>query len=459
MKFSNGPSRARANTILMWVTLIVTALVPLALGGNRPMAWTVTLTVLALAGLIYLRTIISLQASMTIPLSELRLRVGLISIFLVYCFIQLLPIAQWLPSGLVYLPPGVPPLNSISVSPPESLLNLITWFNVFFVGYFAMQAGGNEHRSHRMIGYLFWIAVAHAIYAFLLFHEFNDSILFMPKWTYQGSMTGAFVNRNTFATFLASGAVLGLVTIAYKMETQRKSFLGWLSLKQGIVLPVLGWIIIMAALVSTTSRMGLLVGIAGVVLTSTMLLLKRSTSGAGGLWRRVLLGALLLIAVAALFGLYGAGTLERVGSVEREADYRFELYEQVWAMVMTRPWTGYGGGAFELSFTMFHHGPLSFDLIWQKAHNTYLGLFADYGLAFGSLPILVMFISLLTQLRKYFTSATVDYPTIASISVICIAALHALVDFSLEIQGYALYFAAIVGIGVARTIAARPADG
>ncbi len=102
--------------------------------------------------------------------------------------------------------------------------------------------------------------------------------------------------------------------------------------------------------------------------------------------------------MAALFSLYGSGTLERLGSVEREADYRFELYEQVWAMVMTRPWTGYGGGAFELSFTMFHQWPLSFDLIWQKAHNTYLGLFADYGLVFGSLPILVVLLSLLTQL-------------------------------------------------------------
>lgn len=458
MMFSNGASRARANTILMWVTLVVIALVPLALGGNRPMSWTLTLLVLATAGLIYFRTMVSLKANMTIPLNELPVRVGLIGIFLAYCCLQLLPIAAWLPGQFVYLPAGVPPTSAITVSPPESLLSVITWLNVLFVGYFAMQAGGNEHRAHRMIGYLFWIGVAHACYAFILFHEFDDSILFMPKWTYQGSMTGAFVNRNTFATFLASSAVLGLVTIAHRMETQRKSIQGWLSLKQGIVLPILGSIIVMAALVSTTSRMGVLVGVAGLVLTSLLLLLKQG-GGAGGILRRVFLLGLLLIAVAALFSLYGSGTLERLGSVEREADYRFELYEQVWAMVMTRPWTGYGGGAFELSFTMFHQWPLSFDLIWQKAHNTYLGLFADYGLVFGSLPILVVLLSLLTQLWKYLKSATIDYPTIASISVICIASLHAFVDFSLEIQGYALYFAAIVGIGVARTAAARPADG
>ncbi len=81
MMFSNGASRARANTILMWVTLVVIALVPLALGGNRPMSWTLTLFVLATAGLIYFRTMVSLKANMTIPLNELPVRVGLIGIF------------------------------------------------------------------------------------------------------------------------------------------------------------------------------------------------------------------------------------------------------------------------------------------------------------------------------------------------------------------------------------------
>lgn len=450
-------SRASLNNLLMWSLLLIVTLVPFGLGGNRPMIWAVTFIALAALALIYFVGMLFLRVNMAVSISDMPVRTGLLGVFLGYCGLQVLPIAAWLPDMLVFAPAGVPNFTAISVAPSESLLAIITWLNVIFVGYFAMQAAGNDKRSHRLLNYLFWIAVLHALFAFLMFYEFDDAILFMPKWAYEGSMTGGFVNRNTFGTFLATGAVLGMTIAARALNAPRRS--GWelLQIRTGILLPLVGLLVIMVALVSTTSRMGLFVGVVGMFVV-LLLVWWKQPKGRSSLLAKVVLILALLGTMLTLILLYGATTLERLGTVEQSADIRMDLYKQVWQMVLSRPLTGYGGGTFELAFSPFHEAPVSYDYIWQKAHNSYLGLFADYGLVFGSIPVVILLISLLTQIRVYAKSDNTDYISIATIAVIIAAAMHAFVDFSLEIQGYALYFAAVIGAGTARTVATRSAE-
>jgi O-antigen ligase len=154
------------------------------------------------------------------------------------------------------------------------------------------------------------------------------------------------------------------------------------------------------------------------------------------------------IAVLLLFVLlYGLPLLERLAFIEQSSDVRAALYHQVWQMILARPLTGYGGGTFEYAFPLFHHAPVNIDQVWERAHSSYLGLWADYGLVFGSLPQLLILMLFLRQIRAYVRASDPDPVVITAIGATVTVALHSLVDFSLEIQGVTLLFAAITAAG------------
>ena len=163
---------------------------------------------------------------------------------------------------------------------------------------------------------------------------------------------------------------------------------------------------------------------------------------------------LSLFGLAVALGLlvYGQGLLERLGSVENAADIRMELYGQVIQMIASRPYLGYGGGAFELAYPLFHTPPVSPDLVWDRAHNTYLTLWAELGLIAGSIPILLLLLAGwriaigLRQVRSDWTAK------VAALGVLTAGALHSLVDFSLEIEAVTFAFVAIVATAWARQV-------
>jgi O-antigen ligase len=154
-----------------------------------------------------------------------------------------------------------------------------------------------------------------------------------------------------------------------------------------------------------------------------------------------------LIAGLALLALFGGRVLERISGIENDAESRVELYRQTWGMIMSRPWTGFGGGSFEQAFQLFHAAPLSTDVVWDKAHSSYLTLAAELGL-----PVAIGVLLLLARVGLHGVS-TLRFPEagrrvpLAVAGVILVAALHSLVDFSLEIQANAYLFAALLGIG------------
>jgi O-antigen ligase len=214
---------------------------------------------------------------------------------------------------------------------------------------------------------------------------------------------------------------------------------------KGVLLKLPAIFLTLSVLAGTGSRMGLLVGLFGIVLVFLLTSLKGRSGKSYKL--RIILP---VVGLPLLIMGFGNLTLERLGSVDRDADIRTELYQQTWEMISKRPWTGFGGGSYELAFPLIHHPPVSVDLIWQKAHNSYLGLWADYGLIFGSIPWLILVCIIARLLRAYWTSRTPDYVAVTTLSIATVACIHALVDFSLEIHGYSLLFAAIVGTGAGR---------
>ena len=116
---------------------------------------------------------------------------------------------------------------------------------------------------------------------------------------------------------------------------------------------------------------------------------------------------------------------------------------------MLRPWTGFGGGTFELAFPLVQHAPISPDLVWERAHNTYLALWADLGLIAGSLPILAIAVIGWTLLRNVTVRRGSWRSQIAAIGVIVLGSVHSLSDFSLEIPAVTFLYIAVISIGLA----------
>ena len=141
--------------------------------------------------------------------------------------------------------------------------------------------------------------------------------------------------------------------------------------------------------------------------------------------------------------------MERVGSVEQAFDVRWDLYGQIAEMIAARPWLGYGAGAFEIAFPLFHRPPVSVDLVWDRAHSSYLTLWSELGLVVGSLPILIIGLILWRLITTFVVRAKLSIANVAAIGAIVVVAIHSLVDFSLEIHAVALLFVALIATGLA----------
>lgn len=437
-------TRPYINSVSMWVVASVIMLTPLALGGNRPLVWPIVLAVVGVMLAVKSLLLWKFDLAPAASVASFRPEIVLISVFLVFNAVQILPLGDLSDVSRFGLPPGY----TLSVAPTETFIVLITWLNVFILAYLVLQFTRNEQRSIRFLTIIFWIVVVHAALGFVLFYEFEDSTLFGPKWSYLGFMTGAFVNRNTFATFLASGAVVGTALILRGVIGAEGNLKSSTNIRS-LVFKALGLLLIIAVLFGTGSRMGFFVGIVGVLLMVFLILPKQIDTGKT-LLKGALIVALCLFVMAAVLWGYGNLTVERLGSVDRDADVRLALYQQTWTMIMDRPWTGFGGGTFELAFPLFHQPDVSVDLLWQKAHNSYLGMWADYGLLFGSLPWLALLLVMAKLALNFWRRPSPDYAAAVGIVVGIVALIHALVDFSLEIHGYALLFMAIMATAASR---------
>ena len=444
-------SRARLNDAVMWALLALIFIVPFILGGNRPLVWILAALVLSLLSLVNFAFLAVLDVPTAMPLRRMPFLVIAMVIFVAYLIFQVLPIAHFLPKSFLFLPRELEPSSTITVSSGDTFMAMVCWYSIIVLFYLVLECTANRTRAKRFLTALFGIVVLHAIYGFFLFYEMDDMILFVEKWAYKGSMTGGFVNRNTFGTFLASGSVLGIALIVVNylnnsMKRKSKQF----SIDPRLFITFVGWLIVFTALARTNSRMGLFVGILGVAIISAYFVLNSTSKGFNRLFRISAVAIGLSFFLMAIIGFYGLLTVERLGSTESDYDVRAQLYEQVWQMILHRPFTGYGGGTFETSYPLFHELPVSVDLVWDKTHNTYLALLVDYGLVFGSLPILAVLFIFLKIFTKLWTSEKPDLSLISAFAVVLVAAVHALFDFSLEIQGYAFLFVAIIATGFSR---------
>ncbi|KQN74988.1 O-antigen ligase family protein [Devosia sp. Leaf64] len=438
----------KLNNFAGTLVVLLVVLSPIPFGSNRPFFWALSGLVIGAGALAYFFLSARNGESLRIPLRRIGPSVILWALLLVWLITQVMPVGSLIGPFAIPLAGGTITTDTISTAPGATWLMLIriAAYGLFFV--LALQAGAREKRSGLMLGVIFWGIVVHAGFSLIQLTQFGDTILGLPKIAYMGVATGTFINRNSFATFLAMGLSVGIAILPAIITAKRARNETVMDKIFRLSFHVAGLFVIMIALLATQSRMGLFAGLLGAFVV-LLLVLKYSRY-----WKILIPAALLLgVAVSLLvIWTFGQGVITRALDLEGSSENRLEIYAQVWDTILTRPWIGYGGGAFSLFFPAFFGPPLSLVGFYDKAHNTYLALFSELGIPAGSLLIIASFILFGRIFWSQMTGLTLNPARLAAIGVMLTCAIHSLVDFSLEIQANTFLFVAIAALGLAASM-------
>lgn len=400
--------------ILAVVLSGIVVLSPLPGGSNSAVLWMLWTGLIGLTGVFYLQAGRSHQLDL---LPNIRILIWLGVCFVVY--------SAWQGMRLGFGP--------ASVAPDAALLAAIRAGG--YIGFFYLfLLAAQDRRRAKAIGLSLFFAIGlHAIFALidLNLREMSDSLA--AAGPYAGAATGGFVSKNSFATFLGLGLVLGLSMLRH-LPTRRR----------GATLPImervaiyLCLLVITVALVNTHSRLGMTATIVGAILAQSL--------GRPLQWRAVLTLAMVAIAGVAVFG---RDLLEQTSGLAQSATTRLDLYRQVQTMIAERPIFGFGNDSFSLAFQRFHAPPVTAEFVWDRAHSTYLTLWAELGLAFGSVPILCGALAAIALLQVVIERRHGRTLAVAGLAALGLSGFHSLADFSLEIQANMFCLLAIVALGL-----------
>lgn len=254
---------------------------------------------------------------------------------------------------------------------------------------------------------------------------------------------GPFINQHHFASLMVmlSGPVLAAIA-GRSVSRQAKLLLG------------ISAVMMAAAVLLTGSRGGVTSYLAMMVVVALFYLLNERKQGSRKPVLMVSAGAVCLLLIAAIvLMLGGAESLFRAIGFQNTSDDissgRLYFWSIAWKIFTHHPVLGAGMDAFGAAFTAFDMRNGMFRV--EQAHNDYLQILADGGIA--GLAILVCFIVFLLRgsLRRIRESSGTS---IADVRIGAFAAcigimVHSFVDFPLRTAGNAFFFLLTAALALA----------
>ena len=437
-----------------WIALAAILASAVPLGANRPVAWLAL--ALAAAVLLLAQLVIDmLRRPDPQRVAALAVPAMLYLAALAWAAFQTMPEAgSWAHPSWSALPPGEG-ARSISADPAAGRLlapRLAAYGALFWI---IARAAREPGRALRMTQAIALGATLLSIYGLAAAATGVNPVLELDGR--RTLVSASFVNRNSFATWAAFGALANLAVFVALTEAPgpgdaRRSLRdametffanGWLF--------ALGFAITVTALIASQSRAGALSAAIGL---AVFLSAYRKTADAGLGARGGIGAATAVLVVVFAAAVAGSGLATRiVGASEEEA--RFAVFPLVIEGVTARPWLGHGLGAFQDVFRAYVTPELAFGE-WDLAHNSYLENAFELGMPaalslYLALGLIVLRVLRGTRERRRDRA----WPALA-LGCAGVAAAHSLFDFSLQIPAVAALFAAILAIGWTQSFRAQP---
>jgi len=383
------------------------------------------------------------------PLRCIRLSVILFAIVVAWIFIQN---ATWIPVEwqhpvwqLAADALGRNIRGSISVDRDLTTLALIRLMTSASVFWLALQLCCDAWRARLLLWSIAGIGAAYAAIGLSGLGLFTSSHF----------VSSTFVNRNNYATYDGIGfvSILGLILRFYSRELRGggdnlrlKIALLISSMGTKGAIPLVLAFVIVTALLFSGSRGGNLSTLLGVLVLLVLIALRsRRRFGLNETGFIIV----VVLAIGAVFFSFGDLIVGRIETDGLGDAWRLDIYRITVQSIVSAPLLGYGYGTFPSVFAMFRDSSIDMWPALDMAHNTYLEVFQGLGLIFGA-ALIGSVVLLVVQCLKasVVLRRNATLPAVAA-SVSFLVGLHALVDFSLQIQAVTLTFMAVLGAGVA----------
>lgn len=450
--------RSRRNPLgyIFFALCAVVALVPLPLGTARPLAWDIMALVVALL----LATSLFLPSDGTLLSRGLFPPVLLFTAVVGYVLLQIIP---GVPSALQnpLWEQAADTLNrgidgSIAVERTTAfvyLLRLICYSGIF---YLALLTGRDAVRARAAIRLVAVSGCVYAVYGLIVYWSGNKSILWFSKWAYTSDLTGTFVNKNSFATYLGLCTLAALCLLMQSLsrielhDNWRKKLATAVDFVSTRIGKLIMLFILMTALFLAHSRGGFLATLSGMAALMIMISMAPSL----GRLRRIGAWSVVpfVVFMTALF-ISGGGTFNRFMSADVDAEGRFAVYRLIFQAIQDYPIRGIGLGSFADVFPIYRTPEISgyYDL----AHNDYLQNFLELGIpAAVCLFVAIGWLIGLCLHGIRIRQRDAIYPGLA-VAASVLVGLHATVDFSLQIPAVTVTYIFLLGIGVAQSSSSR----
>jgi O-antigen ligase len=316
----------------------------------------------------------------------------------------------------------------------------------------------DRERARDLMLVIAWSGAAYAAYGILAHVIDPTRILWREKEAYLSVATSTFINRNTAATYFGSCAVVWLMLLAERIRQHLpRGAIAWRKVPGRLLIEPPGamvtcfamLLLCLAAMFMTGSRAGVLLSLLALIVAFT-LYFGRDLPRRTGIVTVLLGGA---AAALVLLEFMGGGVSARIDIEGTSDSGRLATWLSTLRMIADHPWFGTGQGTFEWAYPAYRSGHISMWGVWDRAHDTLLELAADMGLPLAALVVLawlVVFGVLVSGVRTRRRDLIIP---VSAFAVAMLACLHSLVDFSLQIPGYAIVAFALVGAGLAQSFA------
>lgn len=453
----------RAHDRLALILAVLVPLTSLPLASYRSSWWLLWTMIFAFLAMYHVWRTGQLERSHRPRFLRFRTAFLLALVLPVWALVQTVPLGPlqpWLPSGLLGMRAGLDDLvgTRISVQADVAMSGVLRFIGYILLMALVLEVATRGKRVLRLATLVFVGVVLQAVWAVVALKLLNDFSFLGPKDAYEGFATGTFINRNSLATFLGFGVILGIGILIERADQSRlrssrkQNALDKLGFVGGFIL--LGIFVLLAALVATQSRLGLASTV--VAMIATVLLARRR---AGVATRRLAMEMLVLLAIGGLWAAVlagGDGVMTRFLFASTQGQVRLTLYQQTLGMIELRPFTGFGMDSFGFAFEAFRAPPLLGIGAFDLAHNSYLMLWAEFGLVVGSIPPLLLTVAAVVLWRQMLSPQGFSGLALAGLGVLVLGAVHSLGDFSLEIPANVYLFLTIIGLGLGQRKARKP---
>ena len=287
-------------------------------------------------------------------------------------------------------------------------------------------------------------------------------VLWVPRPA-SSRLSGTFLNPNTAATYHGCATVIFVAlagdALRREISSRREDFaqiLRYVVVRPpgGLVLYGCAAAFALVATIVTGSRAGMVATAMGVFVVIAL------TFRSVPVWRRWRWGVLAVSAVVVFGGVmvFGGEQMNRVDATTLLEDGRADIYRSTVEMILRKPWMGHGLGAFEFAYPAFRAQDVSIRGIMTRAHSVPLQLAVDLGIVVAALVLVACVWIAWVLLREALTDRRRRVVPIATFAVLVVAYVHGLVDFSLQIPGFAIVFWLLIGAGLGNALI-RPLAG